>query len=374
MGMALGSALLAAPALAFQAPDSLARLENRIREAVSRARPAAVRVSALNPGSAPLPPAMQLEPAAAIAPYRSIGSGLVVDSRGYVLTNAHVIGNSPSIRVRLWRNPPVDYAAELFHVSKAQDLAVVRLQGTGPFPVASFGKAGAMHTGDAVIAVGSPYGLEHTVSMGIVSRKLDSLWIDGRQYRDLIQTDAAINQGNSGGPLLDLDGEVVGINTAIYAPRGVFAGVGFAIAADRAAAYLTSVLPGNGVGLAAATATAAKPPAKEPIVAGTPAPHPQYPGKCSDCHTLLPPPSAKPAGPRMVTIAAQVPFGSASASAAAVDPVPRNSEGEPIRGVGTPLTIYDTGMRWIMAVALLVVGIALMKWLLSAALARGIRL
>ncbi len=277
VGLAIGLAAAVFPSsvLAGDPPAALARFERGVRDAVARVRPAVVKVSALRfpgrPGAAPGREA---------TPYRSIGSGVIVDPRGYVLTNAHVVKDARGIEVRLWRARPADLVGHVIHRDEEKDLALIRLSGDGIFPCATFGRSSAVRVGDWVIAIGSPYGMEHSVSMGIVSDRTRSLEIGGRSYVDLIQTDAAINQGNSGGPLIDMRGDVVGISTAIYAPHGVFSGVGFAISAERALAYLRDAMPSNRIGRLAAETE------MEPIRAGARPPHPNL-GKCSGCHTFI---------------------------------------------------------------------------------------
>jgi len=276
--MLIGVTALAGSAHAVGAPNTLAGFESEIRAAIAKVRPAVVKISAYQ---APLDP--RAGSPGVGAPVRSIGSGIIVDPMGYVLTNAHVVGNYREIRVRLWRANASDIVGELIDKNTELDLALIRLADGGRYPSAAIDRAGTARTGDFVVAIGNPYGLEHSVSMGVVSDRRRTLFIDGRTYRDLLQTDAAINQGNSGGPLIDLRGEVIGVNTAIYAPQGTFVGVGFAIPADRVAAYLARLLPRRGPGVVAAAID------EEPIRPGAAAPHRPM-GPCSRCHTFLPPP------------------------------------------------------------------------------------
>jgi Do/DeqQ family serine protease len=166
--------------------------------------------------------------------YEGMGSGVVVDPDGYILTNEHVIRGAKELRVTLLEPDERQYTGKVVGQDPRTDLAVVKINAKERLPSARLGDSGAVRVGDWVIAVGSPFGLEQTVTAGIVSAVRQSLNIEGRTYSDLLQTDAAINQGNSGGPLIDLRGDVVGINTAIYGPTGVFSGVGFAIPANRA--------------------------------------------------------------------------------------------------------------------------------------------
>jgi len=171
----------------------------------------------------------------------SIGSGVIVDERGYVLTNYHVVENPLSISVTTYsRRRPVTYPAELIDADSRRDLAVIRIRGAN-FPAARLGDSSALRVGDWVMAIGSPLDLAQTVSLGIVSALRGAVRIGEVTYSDLIQTDAHINKGNSGGPLVDVYGQVVGINAAIYTPEGRFTGVGFALPINSAKAMLSEL-------------------------------------------------------------------------------------------------------------------------------------
>ena len=121
------------------------------------------------------------------------------------------------------------------------DIAILKIYPTQPLPVAVLGDSDMIQVAERVIAVGSPFGLEQTVTSGIISDDSRNLVIEGETYEDMIQTDAAINRGNSGGPLVNLKGEVIGITTAIYAPTGVFTGVGFAIPVNKVKSVIKKV-------------------------------------------------------------------------------------------------------------------------------------
>lgn len=163
-----------------------------------------------------------------------LGSGVVIDPRGYVLTNEHVVRGAQTLTVTFQSPEERKYSAKVVGADPRTDLAVIKIEGKGDFPSAALGNSDRVRVGDWAIAIGSPFGLEQTLTVGVVSAVRQSLSIEGAQFADMLQTDAAINRGNSGGPLLNLKGEVIGINSAIYAPTGVFAGVGFAIPANRA--------------------------------------------------------------------------------------------------------------------------------------------
>lgn len=160
---------------------------------------------------------------------RSLGSGVIVDSKGYIVTNAHVVEKADRIRVKLMNDPAtVTYDATVIGSDKETDLAVIKIEAKKPLPAAKMGNSDGMQVGDWVLAIGSPFGLEETVTAGIVSARGRNI-VPQRQFQSFIQTDAAINPGNSGGPLVNMAGEVIGINTAIYSSGGGYQGVGFAM-------------------------------------------------------------------------------------------------------------------------------------------------
>lgn len=164
---------------------------------------------------------------------RGTGSGFIWDEKGHVVTNYHVIAGASEARVRL--SDGRDYGAALVGASPAHDLAVLRI-GVGPNrpPPVPVGTSHDLKVGQKVFAIGNPFGLDWTLTTGIVSALDRSLPAEDGQslIEHLIQTDAAINPGNSGGPLLDSAGRLIGVNTAIYSPSGAFAGVGFAVPVD----------------------------------------------------------------------------------------------------------------------------------------------
>jgi serine protease Do len=160
---------------------------------------------------------------------RSLGSGVIVDSKGYIITNAHVVEKADRIRVKLMNDPAtVTYDATVIGTDKETDLAVIKIDAKKSLPAAKMGNSESMTVGDWVLAIGSPFGLEETVTAGIVSARGRNI-VPQRQFQSFIQTDAAINPGNSGGPLVNMNGEVIGINTAIYTSGGGYQGVGFAM-------------------------------------------------------------------------------------------------------------------------------------------------
>ncbi len=176
--------------------------------------------------------------------YEGTGSGFIIDATGHIITNEHVIRGAEEIQVTVYSpdGSQKKYKGEVIGKDPRTDLAVIKISIGRKLPYVRMGDSNNLRVGQWVIAVGSPFGLEQTVTTGIVSAKRQAISIEGKTYRDLIQTDAAINRGNSGGPLCNLRGEVVGINTAIYAPTGVFAGVGFAVPINRAKAVIDELI------------------------------------------------------------------------------------------------------------------------------------
>ncbi len=161
---------------------------------------------------------------------RSLGSGVIVDSKGYIVTNRHVVNKADRVRVKLKDDPPgVQHDAKVIGTDEETDLAVIKIEVNRPLPVAKLGNSDGTEIGDWVLAMGSPFGLDHTVTAGIISAKARSNVVANRQFQSFMQTDAAINPGNSGGPLVDMAGEVVGINTAILTEGQGYEGVGFAL-------------------------------------------------------------------------------------------------------------------------------------------------
>ncbi len=160
---------------------------------------------------------------------KSLGSGFIISEDGYVLTNNHVIKGADEIIVRL--SDRREFLAEVIGMDKRSDVALLKID-ADDLPIVKIGQSNALKVGEWVLAIGSPFGFDHTVTAGIVSAKGRSL--PNENYVPFIQTDVAINPGNSGGPLFNLEGEVVGINSQIYSRTGGFMGLSFAIPMDMA--------------------------------------------------------------------------------------------------------------------------------------------
>jgi len=220
-----------------QAPPG-SPFEEFFRDFFNRNRPPGQQGEAPPP---PNPPGAPNRPAPRRA--QSLGSGFIVDASGIVITNNHVIDGADEINVILQDNTTL--RATLIGTDPRTDLAVLRVNHTMPLPFVPWGDSDTALVGDWVVAIGNPFGLGGTVTAGIVSAR-------GRDIRqgpfdDFIQTDAAINRGNSGGPLFNMRGEVVGINTAIYSPTGGSIGIGFSIPSNLARGVATQLADGGRV-------------------------------------------------------------------------------------------------------------------------------
>jgi serine protease Do len=169
---------------------------------------------------------------------RGLGSGVIVDRRGYILTNHHVIGGADKIKVVLADRR--DYPAKVVGTDEHSDLAVVKIDAPD-LPVAVLGDSDALEVGEWVLAIGDPFGLDRTVTAGVVSAK-NRTRVEDIPNEDFIQTDAAINPGNSGGPLVNLEGQVVGTNTAIFTRSGGYMGIGFAIPINMARTIMQEII------------------------------------------------------------------------------------------------------------------------------------
>jgi serine protease Do len=187
-------------------------------------------------------------------PRRALGSGFIVDPRGYIITNNHVVDKADHIYVRLSTDPeatPGDPGrpATVIGVDKDTDIAVIKIDAKEPLPIIKLGNSDGAQVGDWVLAIGSPFGLSQTVSAGIVSAKNRTIdeapgpnGVATNQFQRFIQTDAAINPGNSGGPLVDMAGNVIGMNTAIYTQSAGSEGVGFAMPSNTLASVYNMLI------------------------------------------------------------------------------------------------------------------------------------
>ncbi len=168
----------------------------------------------------------------------SMGSGFVIDAQGLIVTNNHVVEGAEFIQVHMQDGTVLK--AELVGRDPKTDLAVIRVKSDKPLPFVAFGDSDRLRIGEWVMAIGNPFGLGGSVSLGIVSARNRD--INAGPYDDFIQTDAAINKGNSGGPLFSLTGEVMGINTAIFSPSGGSVGIGFSVPANTAKGVVNQLI------------------------------------------------------------------------------------------------------------------------------------
>jgi len=214
-----------------------------IKRAIAKVMPAVVHVTQAIPQDVPI---RTMEGGRDVG----AGSGFIIDGKkGFVVTNAHVLANpglpaEPELYVKLaGQDDSQRILARRLAVDPYHDLAVLKIDTGGKeLPQLQFGDSEKLALGDWVIALGSPFGLAETATVGIVSAKHRRLSIADKTYDDLLQTDTAINMGNSGGPLVNLNGDVVGVNSVIQSPTGTSAGVGFAIASSRARTYIEEMM------------------------------------------------------------------------------------------------------------------------------------
>ena len=176
----------------------------------------------------------------------SLGSGFIVDPKGYIITNEHVIDNADKIYVKLSTDPDTQdlgRPARVIGVDKATDLAVIKIDTDKPLPIVKMGNSDQAQVGDWVEAIGSPFALSQTVTAGIISAKNRTIQPGASgQFQHFIQTDAAINPGNSGGPLLNMRGEVIGVNTAIFTQSAGYQGIGFAMPSNTVVAVYNDLI------------------------------------------------------------------------------------------------------------------------------------
>ena len=242
------------PAWSKTAPDSFADLAQRLLPAVVNVSTTQAAKEGSRPQLPQLPPGSPFEdffkefsernqPQQRRRPSRSLGSGFIIDSSGYVVTNNHVIEGADEITVILQDDTRI--AAEVVGRDSKTDLAVLKIEPTTKLPSVSFGDSDASRVGDWIIAIGNPFGLGGTVTAGIISARGRN--INSGPYDDFIQTDASINRGNSGGPMFNLEGVVIGVNTAIFSPSGGSVGIGFAIPSTTVRLVIRQLMDGGQV-------------------------------------------------------------------------------------------------------------------------------
>ena len=239
LALATGLALALAPAspsMARAAPDSFADLADMVSPSVVNIT-TSTTIAAPADGGPIVPEGSPFEdffkrfgnPNAPRGPQRSnaLGSGFVISEDGYIVTNNHVIEGADEISIEFFSGKTLD--AKLIGTDPKTDIALLKVESDAPLPFVNFGDSNVMRVGDWVMAMGNPLGQGFSVSAGIVSARNREL---SGTYDDFIQTDAAINRGNSGGPLFNMDGQVIGVNTAILSPNGGSIGIGFSMASN----------------------------------------------------------------------------------------------------------------------------------------------
>ncbi len=216
-------------------PESFADLAEKLMPSVVNISTTQTVITTINPFPFEFPPGSPFEdmfkefntPQKRKA--SALGSGFIIDAKGIVVTNNHVIQNADDIIVRV--NGEKEYKAKIIGTDPLSDIAVLQMETSDKFVPVKFGNSDNARIGDWVIAIGNPFGLGGTVTSGIISARNRSIGLS--RYEDYIQTDASINQGNSGGPLFDMNGDVIGINTAILGQSGSI-GIGFSIPSNSA--------------------------------------------------------------------------------------------------------------------------------------------
>ncbi|MBN2496103.1 MAG: trypsin-like peptidase domain-containing protein [Deltaproteobacteria bacterium] len=213
--------------------------------AVSRVRPAVVNISCerIEPMTR-APGGMRFDdPYQDLAMLGGIGSGMVVHRSGYILTCHHVVSNATNIYVTPFGPNVKRHRARVIAKDEDLNLALLKINTTVLLPEVTTGMSAKMEVADVVLAIGSPFGLEQSVTHGIISDNERDLLIGGKLFSGMLQTDVPINRGSSGGPLININGEVIAINMAIYSISGVYNGVSFAMPIDKAKPFLAKTIP-----------------------------------------------------------------------------------------------------------------------------------
>jgi S1-C subfamily serine protease len=218
------------------APSSAKALQTSYHGIIDDTRPAVISIDAVIQGQN----ANTGDPNAS---YTRIGSGVIIDPRGYTLSSLHVVEGASSLKATVYgQGGALEYPLKIVKADKTSDLVLLRILGDGPFAHAGLGDSNSIRTGDVVISIGSPFGFEQSVTSGIISSRNRNLNVGGMVYENMIQTDSSINKGSSGGPLINAKGDVIGINTAIYSSSGTFAGISFAVPINRSLDLLGGVI------------------------------------------------------------------------------------------------------------------------------------
>jgi serine protease Do len=213
--------------------------------AVASVRPAVVNIScsSIEPSPGPSGAIRFDDPSRDLSALGGIGSGVVVHPAGYVLTCLHIVSNASNIFVTPFGPEARRYRARIIAQDDGLNLALLKINTADALPVIELGDSSSMEVADWVLAIGSPFGLEQSVTHGIVSDNERDMLIGHRLFKSMIQTDVPINRGSSGGPLINIKGETIAINMAIYSASGVYNGVSFALPVDQVKPFLARTLP-----------------------------------------------------------------------------------------------------------------------------------
>ena len=260
-GIGIGAILAGRPAVAQDGLQSAARAPEALSasfvEIASRVEPAVVNIDTMQvsndiaesdnedkPDRTPSNPLYDMLRRQPPRPTRGVGSGFIIDSKGYILTNNHVIDGATRITIGLLTGER--FRGKVIGIDKETDLAVIKIDAARDLPVMKFGDSNSTQVGDWVLAIGSPFGLDQTVTAGIISKKeRDSQAFTS--FQRFLQTDAAINRGNSGGPLVNMHGEAIGVNSQIATLTGDYNGIGFALPSNEAKFVCEQILSGGKV-------------------------------------------------------------------------------------------------------------------------------
>ncbi|MBF0483054.1 MAG: trypsin-like peptidase domain-containing protein [Desulfovibrionaceae bacterium] len=232
----------AAPAAGAAAADPAA-VQSGVNQVLARVLPSVVSITRSGPGGGRRGAGGVTYLAPSGGPSESTGSGVIVDARGYVLTTFQTVGRASVAKVSMLAGTQREYLADVVGVDAGSDLALLKIRSSRVFTAAVLGDSDRCQVGDIIFAVGNPFGFNGTVTMGIVSSNDRKINIGGIRYPDLIQTDAAVNEGNDGGPLVNINGEVIGINMACLMPDHKYSGIGFAAPINSAADLLAGQAP-----------------------------------------------------------------------------------------------------------------------------------
>ena len=258
-GIGIGAMLAGRPAVAQDQIQSAARAPEALSasfvDIARHVEPAVVNIDTLQPSSdvaeadnedksdrAPSNPLYDMFRRQPPRPMRGVGSGFIIDAKGYILTNNHVIEGASRITIGLLSGER--FRGKVVGIDKETDLALIKIDADHDLPVMKFGDSTSVQVGDWVLAIGSPFGLDQTVTAGIISKKeRDSSAFTS--FQRFLQTDAAINRGNSGGPLVNMRGEVIGVNSQIATLNGDYNGIGFALPSNEAK-FVSEQILGSG--------------------------------------------------------------------------------------------------------------------------------